>query len=255
MERNTGGYFLNFGKNGVKRISYAASIGRKLTRSELPVFKKYMLQLDGRGVRELSTVDICNQLAVPNAMVVIDPTLLLDKEEYLKLILTQNNEKTEDYIFFYFLNIRSKESIYWNKINRFLKSENLKVKSVCSSGYMEAREIIPENKNIPATMSEWLSLIKDSKYVITTSFHGVIFSILFHKLFLVILLNDAYSEGNGRITSLLKSLNLSDRIFRPNINVKSQIVKAINWDDITIKLENLKSASIEYLKQFTSTDY
>ena len=98
-------------------------------------------------------------------------------------------------------------------------------------------------------MPEWLSLIKHSEYVITTSFHGVVFCLLYHKPFYAVLLQNEYSKGNDRIVSLLKSVGLDNRIISSNTDINSAKIVEICWEEIDVKLEELRKKSIDFLSK------
>jgi hypothetical protein len=83
--------------------------------------------------------------------------------------------------------------------------------ATASSGYFEGREILKGVKYVYPSIPEWLSLIRHSEIVITTSFHGIVFSILFHKNFVYIPLNGAHSGGNARVLNLLSDLKIEEK--------------------------------------------
>lgn len=117
----------------------------------------------------------------------------------------------------YMLNISTPEEIGWDKVSAYLQARSLDLKTVCSSGYLPARELIPDNRNILASIPEWIALIRDARYVITTSFHGMMFCILLHKPFLVMKLTNQYAKGNNRMTSLLATLGIEERIHNSSL--------------------------------------
>ena len=244
LNPNTPGWFLNFGESSIKRISYAASIGHDLTGKELKYFKKNLSKLDAISVREDSVRHYCESVGY-NAYVTADPTLLLQSEDY-NFDHNQNNESFS-YMFMYVLNVKTSQEIYWDKISPYLKQNDLKFKIVVSSGYCPAREIIPNEKNIMATIPQWISLIKQSKCIVTTSYHGVLFSIIMRKPFIAIPLQGPYSSSNIRIDQILHKLDLSNRIYNPNISFAEQMDSPINWMDVEIKLNDLTAYSSNFL--------
>ncbi len=211
---DTGGWFLDFGSPSIKRVSYAASIGRDLDSSEIKRFTQYLKKFNAISVREQKAYSLCHQLGFEKSIIAIDPTLLLSSQDYDSI---ENDDPISDvtvkpYVFVYTLNIRSAEEIYWNVFQNMIAKDGLHIRSVSSSGYLPARDLLTGIQNEQAKISEWLSLIKHSEYVITTSFHGVVFCLLYHKPFYAVLLNNEYSKGNDRIISLLESINLSQLI-------------------------------------------
>ena len=122
------------------------------------------------------------------------------------------------------------------------------MKSVSSSGYYPAQDLIPGHKNEYLTIPEWLSAIYHSEYVISTSFHGVIFAILMHKPFVAIPLRNQYSGGNVRLASLLESIGLSDRIFSAERPIGRILTAPIDWNKVETLLTANRTKSGEFLK-------
>lgn len=147
------------------------------------------------------------------------------------------------------MNIRTAEEIYWDDFQKIIAEDGLHIRSVFSSGYLPAQDLLTGIQNEQATIPEWLSLIKHSEYVITTSFHGVVFCLLYHKPFYAVLLNNEYSKGNDRIISLLKSVGLDNRIISSNTDINSAKIVEICWEEIDVKLEELRKKSIDFLSK------
>lgn len=245
--RNAAAWFLSFGKENVKRFSYAASIGRYLQKKEMPTFRKYLAKFDAISVREDSARELCVQAGFPQTQVTLDPTLMLPIENFRRL--EHCNGFQEHYMFLYVLNVSTQEEIYWKEIQAYLQTTNLALKIVCSSGYMQARELLESHHNIQATIPEWLGYIDDAQCVMTTSFHGVVFCIKMHKPFLAIMLTNKYAKGNDRIISLLNQLDLSSRIYNPNKSIDVQMTPVIDWDKVEQKIFALQKVSREFLNR------
>lgn len=248
---DTAGWFLDFGKPTAKRISYAASIGRDIDSSEINRFTKYLKNFNAISVREQKAYALCHQLCFDKSIIAIDPTLLLNSSDYDSIAIDSNGTDAawKPYVFIYTLNIRTAEEIYWEDFHKIIDKDELQIRSVSSSGYLPARELLPGVQNEQASIPEWLSLIKHSEYVITTSFHGVVFCLLYHKLFYAVLLNNEYSKGNDRIVSLLKSVGLDNRIISSNTDINSAKIVEICWEEIDEKLSELRKKSIEFLNR------
>lgn len=244
------GYFLNFGKKNARRISYAASIGRIIPKEESSLFKKFLSYLDKISVREESALKECYKVGVENVKIVIDPTFLLPIEGYDIIQRSEDNRFSEKpYLFMYILNVGTTKDTGWPLIEPYIKSEKLEVKVVASSGYLPAQELIPKHDNIYATIPEWLALIKNSKCVVTSSFHGVVFSILNHRPFMAILLKGQLAAANNRITNLLSQLKLSERILQEALPLKEQIERPIDWDEVDKTIKLLRISGIEFLRE------
>lgn len=250
---NTAGWYLDFGSKDTVRASYAASIGRTVTDEEKPIFKVYLSKFNKISVRENKALDLCKSQGFNDAIVVVDPTLLLNKSIYEKIYSDSLYSDANPYIFIYIINIRTSKEIYWPQIESFANAHNLEVKSVSSSGYLPACDIIPNHVNIMATIPEWLELISRSTVVFTTSFHGIVFSILFHKPFYAILLNNEYAKGNDRIATLLKELGLEDRMVSKDSALEFCTENNIDWDVVDKKLETVKAASMKFIDDVLSS--
>ena len=248
-DKNTAGWFLNFGSSKTKRLSYAASIGRELDIKEHKIFVKYLKQFDAISVREQKANVLCHQLGFKKSIIAIDPTLLLDSSCYSVLNNSITNQKisSKPYAFIYLLNIRNASEIYWEEFHKIITGDGLAIRVVASSGYLPAKEFLLGYENYPATIPEWLSLIRHSEYVITTSFHGVVFCLLYHKPFYAVLLNNEYSKGNDRIISLLVNVGLESRIIKSSIDIKDVQDSNICWEEVDKRLLSLRKKSIQFL--------
>lgn len=248
FQPNVAGWYLQFGNHEVKRISYAASIGREINSEEEAVFSTYLSKFDAISLREKNACSYVRSIGFNEAVVVADPTILLPLEGF-KEIFQPVIRDIKPYIFFYTLNIKTSKEIYWNEFSSIIKDENLDVKTVGSSGYYPARNIIPVCENIQATIPEWISLINDAKYVVTTSFHGVVFCIKLHKPFVAIPLANEYSKGNARLVSLLEYVGLPDRIYSKESSIRDLLHSEISWNSVDSKMNELSQKGIDFLDQ------
>lgn len=246
---NVAGWYLQFGKKSIKRLSYAPSIGRSIDSDEEILFRQYLSSFDALSLREKTAYEYCQDLGFKNVKLVCDPTLLLSAAYYKELFEDVVKKKRKPYVFFYTLNIQEKEEIMWESISPIINCKKWDVKSVGSSGYYQAKNIIPDTTNILATVEEWFRLIDGSEMVISTSYHAVVFSIILHKPFVSIPLVGRYEKANDRITNLLGELGLSSRICYDSNNLKSIIEDQIDWKPVDAKVEILKQNSITFLSE------
>lgn len=247
--KNVAGWFLQFGNEKTRRISYAASVGRTIANSEREIFSRYLSKFNAISVREKATCEFCRQIGYDNTKLVCDPTLLLTGDYYKEIFEIPGCVDKNPYIFFYTLNILSKDEIAWDVIDKQRKRRKLAIKAVASSGYYQARSIIPGVENILATIPEWMTLILNAKYVVTTSFHGVVFSILFHKPFIAISLKGKYSDANNRIRDLLTELGLEACLCSDEEEIDSAFDSTINWETVEKKLEKYRERGIKFLER------
>lgn len=244
--RNSRAFFLDFGKPETKRIAYAPSFVVKEYPKEYQEELKALLQkFDAVSCREYSGVEICKSLGI-DATKVLDPTLLLNKDQYLDLIGESIEKK--DQVFIYSLNISSSDQIRWGELKSYASEKILTVKVTPSQGYFAADELFGEEvEYLYATPKEWLKAIAESRFVVTPSFHGIVLSIILETPFVYVPLAGQYASGNSRITDLLKDLGLEGRILGSNTDYATIANQSIDWDNVYSKLANMRHSSIKYI--------
>lgn len=240
-------YFFDFVNNDKKKIAYAASFGvdhwegdEKLTDEIKPLIKRF----DHVSVREESGIDICkNIFGVNNVVCVLDPTLMICREDY-QPILDDWKDKShlkKKYIAHMLLDDTEQLKNGSKKIADYLKSEIKYIKG-------RYKKKLWINYFVYNKVSQWLTYLKDTELVITDSFHCTVFSIIFHKKFVVVANPE---RGIARLETLLGKLGLEDRFFT-NIDdvIESGILdKEINYEEVDKKLEVHRKYSMEFLKR------
>lgn len=245
-QQNVLAWYLSFGDDNVIRIAYAAGISGVFNTKELQILKKVLQPFKAIGVRESSSVLLCDKIGY-KVNLTLDPTFLIPVEEYRKMYQVGQKNVTP-YLFMYILNVYENKEFYWDRFREYLDAKKLDLKIVCSSGYIQARELIEGVENLQATIPEWLRFIDAAQCVVTTSFHGIVFSIRMHKPFLAILLNNQYANGNSRIISLLELLSLSDRIYNPDLSIEKQMENKIDWKKVDDTISSLQIDAYNFLK-------
>lgn len=197
-------FFLDFGSPTIRRISYAASWGKKeIPQSFVTEIKPLLQKFENVTVREKSGITICNNCDVL-AKWVIDPTLLLTRDAYRKIYKNQDRIGNQNpYLFFYYVDNGGNFSV--DSVYKFAKKNNLSVKYVSGNGNIDSY------KKIYPKIEDWLYLLDNAKYVITNSFHCCVISIIFHKQFAVIPLSGKNKGMNERLNSLFELCNISGR--------------------------------------------
>lgn len=202
-------FYLDFGGEDVRRIAYAASFSMNEYPENLkPKLAENLSRFDAVSVRETQGVEICKSVGIKAAKVV-DPTLLLGANAFENL--AEKRLISDRYAFVYQLNIESPDEICWDEALVFCRENGLSAIATASSGYFDGSEILKGVKYGYPSIEEWLSLIKYSEIVITTSFHGIVFSILFRKNFVYVPLNGTHSGGNARVLNLLSDLDIEEK--------------------------------------------
>lgn len=226
-------YFLRDVPDNVKRIAYAASFGTDksdIPVEEIPYYKSLAQRINYISVREKSGLDICKTLFDRDAELVLDPTLLLNKEDYLSVI-DQETMGDPDVLAVYLLDR--------NQVSDAI------VDSVCRTMGLKPVYIgIPTKKGFPSIES-WLSTISKARFVITDSFHGTAFSVIFQKQFLTL---SNSGRGNSRMETLLDIINLKGRMIHANNSgFAVENLSAVDYDAVNKSLDKMKDASISYL--------
>lgn len=243
---NNSAYFLDFGDERIKRISYAASFARPYYPKELcNILEQKLSVFNAISVREDEGLTICYEVNRQDAVLVLDPTMLLSKYDYETLLLNVNIS-LNDVIYVYAVNISDKNDIVWNKVIDYAKQNNKKLIVTTSSGNIAGREILSNAEYKYATIPEWLYCIKNSDMVLTTSFHGVVFCLIFNRKFIYFPISGINSIGNNRVKSLLKKLDLEKFIYSGD-KLENIYRMDIDWDIVNTKINSLKQNSLDFL--------
>ena len=241
-------YYLDFLEKNekIRKISYAASFGVnewEYDNLETEKCSKLIQQFDAVSVRERSGVELCEKhLNRKGASHVLDPTLLLTANDYSKLI---NNYKNDIGLFTYILDFSEEKKQFITNCSNIL---NLKTHS--NQAKKSHKDLSPNkdiNDFIIPPISDWLKGFRDAEFIITDSFHGMVFSIINQKPFFVIVNNN---RGASRFESLLSQLEIEKRLI---YNIKDfnfeNLKNPIDYESVFNKLNNLKNDSIAFLKQ------
>ena len=225
--------FLSFIPNNsqIKRIAYAASFGVDewcFSDAETKSCSSLIQRFDAVSTREIDGIDLCKKYLNRNDVLsVLDPTMLLEREDYLYLCpdVPTVNDKI---LFAYILDVddNTKEEL-----------ENIAHKYGLNLIFASA------HSNCTLSIEEWLAKFRDAKMVITDSFHGTIFSIIFNKEFYT-LCNE--SRGKTRFISLLSQFNLQDRLYN-DVKSINQNTTQINWININNIKSTLQNKSFTFL--------
>lgn len=233
-------YFLNFVSKGVMKIAYAASFGKDdptYTDAELTQCKSLLQLFKAISLREQSGLNIIEDWGVLSEFkpcVVLDPTMLLEKGNYQQLI-EKEPVQTMGKAFCYVLD----ES----------KTANDIINAICKDKGITPFHIIDvncwkEEHYVMPSIEAWLRGIYDAECVITDSFHGTVFSILFNKPFVVYANRE---RGISRFQTLLESFDLLDRIAETSEQAITISKKTISWDYVNRVLYQRRKESLQFL--------
>jgi len=240
-------YYLKFVNDKSRKNSYAASIGVDIIdndKDNIKLISDMLLDFNFITVREKTANTIISNIVDAKISTVLDPTLLLTSYEWEKLI-TKNVQK-EKYICVYTLGL---DNQYCESINYISELCGFKIVDI----YYKKRfnnELRNENNYGPV---EFISSIYNSEFVITNSFHGTVFAVLFHKKFITI----TRGNMNSRIYDLLSILGLEDRIVSEE-KIKTHSKELINKDIDYIKVDKIleieRKNSLNHLKEMIYYD-
>ena len=237
--------FLYFAKDmDAVKLSYAASFGSDEWNYPAE-YQKICAQLIQQfalvTVREDSGVELCRKHLGCEAFSVLDPTLLLRKEQYEKVIEENDTHKSKG-IFCYMLD----NTPYKEKIVTTIK-ESLGLSEFRMSCSHSLVEFIRNFRNgIKQTVPQWLSNFSNADFVITDSFHGTVFSIIFNKPFVTIANKE---RGMARFCSLLSKFGLQDRLLTESgfSHLEKILKEPVDWDSVNSKREELAAYSKQLL--------
>jgi hypothetical protein len=233
----TKSYFLDFGSNETKRLAYAVSFGcKKYPEEILDSVKPCISKMYAISVREKSGVEIMLQAGIEHVSLMPDPTLLLTAK-YYKKIAENDLLKTDNACFFYTLHT---EQDFLIKLKKTLAKQ---------LGYQIIDTRSPTHSTIG--IETWLGMIQSSKFVVTNSYHGMIFAILFHKPFIAVLVKGHKVGMNDRILTLLDNIGLSDRILDgfDKKKIDKIIERKIDWPTVENRIETLRDSAHKFFKK------
>ena len=231
-------YFLSFVKNGGKKIAYAPSFGRVPSASFICSMAPYLREFNHVSVREDEMREIVGKVMGQEVPSVCDPTILLGREGFEKIL---PKSKASVGVFYFPLSLNLPRDREICKLLE-LKYKHLEIVS-------RNRSLWFVGENVTPSPIEWVRKIRDSEFVLTNSFHGTVFAILFHKPFITLCW--ANETQNVRVANLLRKLGLVDRFWREESS--SHFLDAssmpINWDSVDEKMQVWRSESLKYLKE------
>lgn len=238
-------YFLPWIKKA-RRIAYAPSFGAReifLYADNPTEYQSYIQRFDYLSAREDNGSRWLKKMVDEEIPVVLDPTLLLDESDYTSIINTKI-EIPKRYIFYY-------SPGYSGKINKLVKKISKKYKLPviafnAKSFYLHGMNFSSFHLPKIEDPTIYLRLIKEATLVITTSFHGTVFSSIFRKNYWTIKNGEMYRDDD-RILSLSRRLDLQDRLISAEFYEDFDYMQPKNYEKYTEKLQIERNYSINYL--------
>lgn len=246
--------FLNFDDElKCRKISYAASFGFDEWKfpEKTKEIQNYFQDFDAISVRENSGEKILKNTFGEKAQHLLDPTLLLDKNHYHKLLseFTIPKKKEKKILYAYILDIDADKEEKLNNIAYLLnvdlkKTELLenKLREVNNHNYKQYQNLNSDS------IEEWLAGFYQADYIITDSFHGTVFSIIFNKPFIAI---GNEKRGMSRFESLLSSLDLAEHLCSDfdETEIIKYLQKPIDYTKVETKINKEKEKSRLFLSE------
>lgn len=235
---NIANYFLDFAaEKDVKRIAYAASFGVDVweyTDEQTRLAAKLAKEMDAVSVREASGQSLCKKYLGVDASWVLDPTLLLGKSGFQQFVNPEAS--SEGFITEYLLEDSEETAALREEAKKQLGL------TVCKDNNKSKvfKRLTPLSRYKNISVEEWITNIACAKFVITDSFHGAVFALMFNVPF-VVRLNEV--RGNARIESLLRDFKLENCICKSS----DFRIPEIDWDYVNVHLKQRRAESMEFL--------
>lgn len=243
-------YFLDFVSEGIPKIAYAASISQSdLTEYQKKIFKEHLKSFLGVSVREESSVELLSDLYRGKIEWVLDPTLLLSREDWD--VICEPRRIKQPYVFCYFLGDDLKEREAAKEFAR-LRDYQIVTLPHLFGQYRSCDDSFGNELLYDVSPADFISLIKNADYIFTDSFHACVFSEIYQKQYFSFERIGAKGMGN-RIESLTKIFGHQERFL--NTAEKTSLNYFNHLEDIDYSLEftffaKMKDCSLNFLRQY-----
>ena len=242
MEQSLDNAYLSF-SNGwnIKRISYAASFGTdewEYTEEQTNNCRISLKNFNAVSVREKSGIDLCKKYFGINAQLVLDPTMLLDVDDYLLLLDKGKTKKSKGNLLCYVLDETEELIDFKKRLSMTMHLDPFDVNNPYENDSSKSLKV-----RTKSSVESWIRGFLDAEFVITDSFHACVFSIIFRKQFLVF---GNSKRGMTRFMSLLNLFGLEDRLVNGNCDFSK--LGSIDYDSVYLKYNVLKKQSMSFLE-------
>lgn len=238
-------YYLSFAPKDKKKISYAASFGKKhLSDEEEKIVSRYLSLYRCISVREESGKEIINKMGL-DCSVVADPTILCNEGIWIKL--ARDSTKKDEYILAYGIDFNKHFIKVASAISKIL---GIRIKYICMSRNSKLKHPFSRGLIVLPEVTEWLKYFKNARFVVTDSFHGTVFSTVFKKEFISILSTNS-GRFSGRIHDYLSTLGLLNRTIDYDtdfMTLKDKVSNKINYSLVDEKRHNYQEMSRSWLE-------
>lgn len=233
--------FIGFAEDlSIKRVAYAASFGTnecEYSIEQICLCKTLIDKFDKVTVREQTAIDLCKRMWDVEAELVLDPTLLLSREDYRSLYKHMNLPASQGDLFIYILD---RDLALTATINKFANEKGMTPFEVSSKAEDESAAM---SERIHPDVEVWLKAFDDAEFIITDSFHACVFSIIYNKPFICL---GNGSRGMARFESLLSMFGLTQCLqdCRETFEIKEP---HIDWGSVNDILRSQRDKSLNVL--------
>lgn len=241
-------FLLNFVPKDKPRFSLSSSFAiEKIATKYEDLFRKELNKFTALSVRESNGVNIIHQqLGIDKPVdVTLDPTLLLDKNQWLSLFPNSEKKESRPYILYYMWSYAFEPRPYIYEVVKYFR-DKMKCDIIALEGIRDSKDckgvdfIDADNSTIP----EFINLFANASLVITSSFHGTAFALNFGVPLISIVPDNA---GDDRQSTLLKACDADNSIVKLNTSFES-IHPEYNKQVVSLRLEQLRQKSINWIK-------
>lgn len=241
-------YNLQFVPEEIRKISWASSFGvRNIPWYQKNRTRNYLQRMDYISMRENRGAEIVEELSGKKVPVLMDPVFVFDKEEWNTLV-PEKPVEWENYIFCYFLGDNAEHRAAVKKLAEETGCKIVTLRHM--DQYIAADETFGDAAPYDVAPDRFLNILRSASAVCTDSFHGMAFSIILEKQFVIFnrYSAEARHSKNSRIDSLCANLGLSDRRYSGAAGLREKMERSIPYDVIREKLLTERSRTMQYLE-------
>lgn len=237
-------FYLDFAPHNAKRIAYGASIGMpEIPDDEVKRTVDLLSKYDAITVREADAKRILADVGIENTTIVLDPTLLLNVDEWNNIAMQYPDINAEPFILVYSVETAKENSLIEKYATAISRQHGWKIYEVSYSSYRR-RLKFADRHFMQATPDVFLQLMLKAKFVIVSSFHGTAFAINFNKQFLTISPN----RFNSRVNNILRLCHLESRLISDS-NYDTQKLSLIDYVAVNKILDEERKRSMAVLQE------
>lgn len=220
-----------------KKIAYAPSFGQdnvsEYSAKDIAECREALGQFDAVSVRESSGIDICRKEFGREAVQVVDPTMLLEKADYVAI--AEKASPSPGRLLSYILDT-----------NPAKRKKVAHIAGILGLDTFSSNLLGGPSQSSSPSIESWLRGFMDAEYVVTDSFHACVFSIIFEKPFIVL---GNERRGLARIESLLKSFGIDNRLVCSTDDINAILRQDIPWDSVRGILAKKRREGLEFLRE------